>query len=97
MLVLFVFGFSASGAVGMCSLSLMESVPVALSATSLGVGDCITHLGNYMHTHAHTLLHFYVAHYVIVIQTKIHKRPINSITPYDNHTHASGFCCPIML
>jgi sugar phosphate permease len=44
MVVLFGFGFSAGGMVGMCSLSLMESVPPPLSATSLGIGDCLTHL-----------------------------------------------------
>ena len=45
MVVLFVFGFSTGGMLGMCSLSVMESVPPVLSATSLGVGDCLTHLG----------------------------------------------------
>ena len=44
MVVLFLFGFSAGGVVGMCSLSLMETVPPALSATSLGIGDSLTHL-----------------------------------------------------
>ena len=48
MVVLFGFGFSAGGMVGMCSLSLMESVPPPLSATSLGIGDCLTHLGQYI-------------------------------------------------
>ena len=45
MMVLFGLGFSTGGMLGVCSLSLMESVPDALSATALGIGDCTTHLG----------------------------------------------------
>ena len=48
MVVLFGLGFSNGGMVGMCSLSLMESVPPSLSATSLGIGDCLAHLGQYV-------------------------------------------------
>ena len=54
MVVCFGCGVSIGALVGMCSLSLMESVPPALSATALGIGDCTAHLGEHLLQHMYT-------------------------------------------
>ena len=56
-MVFFVTGFSTGGMLAANSLSLMESVPTALSATALGIGDCASHLGQYYSTYHSLLLH----------------------------------------
>lgn len=62
-IVFFCIGFSTGGLLGLCSLSLMECVPPALSATALGIGDCSTHLG-LLHplTCSQTCIHVHTFH-----------------------------------